>query len=136
LITQKQGVAFVAELKPSIKLQRLVIAIHFIAFASSFANALPLALKLAVAALIALNFKLIFPKLKIENRKLRYTDKLGWELSTGEDYAAVAILKSTVITTEFIFLHLKDKSAICIANDALNVDGYRQLIVKLKMYAD
>ena len=95
-----------------------------------------MALKLTVAALIGLIFKLSFPKLKSENRKLRYTDKLGWELSTGENYSAVTILKSTVITTEIIFIHLKNKPALLIANDALSVDDYRQLIVKLKMNAD
>jgi hypothetical protein len=133
LIAKKHGAPFVAELKSSRKLQRLVIVIHLIALGASVVNALPLVVKLAIAILIGLNFKINFPRLKIEQRKIRYTEKLGWEISEGGDFVAVEILKSTVVTTVFIFLQMHDKATILIANDALREDDYRQLIVKLKM---
>jgi hypothetical protein len=89
--------------------------------------------KLTIAALIGLDFKINFPQLKIEQRKIRYSEKLGWEISEGGDFEAVEILKSTVVTTAFIFLQMHNKPTILIANDALREDDYRQLIVKLKM---
>jgi hypothetical protein len=135
LTQKKHCTPFIAELKPSIKLQRLVIASHLIALAAGIANALPFTLKLCIATLIGLHFKMRFPSLKTERRNIRYTEKLGWEISEQGDFEAAVILKSTVISTFFIFLHIQNKPSILIANDALNEDDYRQLIVKLKMTA-
>ena len=132
MIAKKHGAPFVAELKSSRKLQRLVIVIHLIALGASAVNALPLVVKLAIAILISVNFKINFPRLKIEQRKIRYTEKLGWEISEGGDFEAVEILKSTVVTTFFIFLQMQGKPTILIANYALSEDDYSRLIVKLK----
>jgi fucose permease len=133
LIAKKHGAPFVAELKPSKNLQRLIIVIHVIALSAGIVNSLPMVVKLTLAALIGLNFKINFPQSKIEQRKIRYTENLGWEISDGGDFVAVAILKSTVVTTVFIFLQMHNKPTILIANDALREDDYRQLIVKLRM---
>ncbi len=133
MIAKKHGAPFVVELKPSKKLQRLIIVIHLITLVASVVNSLPIAVKLAIAAVIGLNFKINCPRLKIEQRKIRYTEKLGWEISDGDDFEAVEILKSTVVTTVFIFLQMHNRPTILIANDALREDDYRQLIVKLKM---
>jgi toxin CptA len=111
----------------------LLIAIHLIALGASFANALPLILKLGTAALIGLNFKLTIPRLNNGQRKIRHTEKHGWEISDDGDFEAIAVAKSTVATSFFIFLHMQDKPALLIARDALSEDDYRQLIVKLKM---
>jgi hypothetical protein len=133
LIAKKHGAPFVVELKPSKNLQRLIIVIHVIALSAGIVNSLPMVVKLTLAALIGLNFKINFPQSKIEQRKIRYTEKLGWEISEGGDFEVVEILKSTVVTTVFIFLQMHNKPTILIANDALREDDYRQLIVKLKM---
>jgi hypothetical protein len=135
LTPKKHATPFVVELKPSIKLQRIVILIYLIALAASIANALPFSLKLCIASLIGLHCKMCFPNLKTERRKIRHTEKLGWEIAEHEDFEAAVILKSTVVTTFFIFLHIQNKPSILIANDALSEDDYRQLIVKLKMTA-
>lgn len=133
MITKKHGAPFVAELRPSKNLQRLVIVIHVIALGASIANASPFMLKLGIVALIGLNFKINFPRLNNEQRKIRYTEKLGWEISEGGDFEVAAVLRSTVVTTAFIFLQMQNKSTILIASDALSEDDFRQLIVKLKM---
>jgi hypothetical protein len=133
LIAKKISTTFVAELQPSKNLQRLIIVIHLLALGASVGNALPIAVKLAIAVLIGLNFKITFPQLKIEQRKIRYTEKLGWEISDGDDFEAVEILKSTVVTTVFIFLQMHNKPTMFIANDALSEDDYRLFIVKLRM---
>jgi hypothetical protein len=133
LIAKKQGAPFVAELKPSKNLQRLVIVIHSIACVATVSNALPLVAKLAIVVLVGVNFRVNFPRLKNEQRKIRHTEKLGWEISDGGDFKAATILRSTVVTTFLIFLHIKDNPPILVANDALSMDDYKQLLVKLKM---
>ena len=135
MIAKKQSAPLLIELKPSKKLQKLVAIIHFIAIGASIANALPIAVKVGLVALIGLNYKFNFPKFNNEQRKIKYSEKAGWEISNSGDFEAVEILKSTVITTFIIFLQAKNQPALLIANDALNEDGYRQLIVLLKMTA-
>jgi hypothetical protein len=133
LYQKKHGTTFLIELKPSKIVHRLLIAIHLIALGASFANALPLILKLVTAAFIGLNYKLTVRRLNNGQRKIRHTDKQGWGISDGGDFEAIAVAKSTVVTSFFIFLHMQDKPALLIACDALSEDDYRQLIVKLKM---
>jgi hypothetical protein len=136
LVANKFSSPFIAELKPSKKVQHLLIAIHAIALGACFANALPLPFKLITALLIAFNFKITFPAFKTENRKISYSEKLGWQITKDIDFESVEILKSTVITTFFIFLHLRNQPALIIANDALDEDAYRELIVRLKITAN
>ena len=133
LIAKKLGAPFAAELKPSKKLQRFFIFTHLIAIGASLANALPMSMKLALLALISINYAKFYQRLNKEQRKIRFTEKQGWQLSEHGEFESVTVLKSTVITTTFIFLHLKNKPAFIIANDALPEDEYRRLIVKLKL---
>ncbi|MBM4207419.1 MAG: hypothetical protein FJ190_05165 [Gammaproteobacteria bacterium] len=135
MTSNKESSPFFAEIKPSKKLQRLVMLFYALALAAGFANALPLAVKLAVAAAIVLSFKFSYPKFQQDQRKLKYSEKRGWELSDGGDYIQVEVLPSTVLTTVFIFLHLRHQPAMVIANDSLSESEYRQLLVKLKMTA-
>jgi hypothetical protein len=71
---------------------------------------------------------------------------LGWEVLEGCDFASIEILKSTVISTQILFLHFKHSSQIqswksghkktlLVLNDALAAEDYRCLIVKLKTTA-
>jgi hypothetical protein len=133
LYQKKHDATFLIELKPSKIVHRLLIAIHLIALGASFANALPLILKLVTAAFIGLNFKLAVRRLNNRQRKIRHTDKRGWEVSDGGDFEAIVVAKSTVVTRFFIFLHMQNKPSPLIARDALSEDDYKQLIVKLKM---
>ncbi|MEQ1557652.1 MAG: protein YgfX [Methyloglobulus sp.] len=135
MYTKKYSLPFVAELKPSKKLRQLCILIHALALAASFANAFPLYLKLLLSMLITLNFTIQYKRLKIENHSIKYTEARGWAMSEGQEFTAVEILKSTVVTTLFIFLHMQNKPPLLIANDSLAEHEYRQLIVKLKMTA-
>lgn len=133
LIAKKLNSSFVAELKPSKNLQHLVQVIHGIALVACFANALPLKWQIAVALLICLNFKITYPKFTTEKRKIRCTEKSSWEIGFGDDFETIEILSSTVMTTAYIFLHIKNKAPVVIASDALSKTKYRQLIVKLKI---
>lgn len=129
----KKGAPFGAKLKPSKKMQQLIIVMHLIALFATIASALPLAVKLFMALLIGLNFKAIFPIVKTDHRIIRYSEHLGWEIFEGDTYKSITVLKSTVTTPFLSFLHIQGKPAIVIACDALSEDDYRQLLVKLKM---
>jgi hypothetical protein len=112
------------------------MAIHMLALLATFANALPLTVKLAVAGLIAVDGWHNYRRLNNEQRRISYSDKQGWQLSEHGTIENIQIAHTTVTTTFMIFLHIQDKPAILIANDALSEDAYRQFIVKLKMTAN
>ncbi len=131
--TKKQGKPFFAELKPSKKLLRLAIIIHLLALTASFANALPLILKLVTATFVAVNFMTIYKTLKSETRKIKWSDKGQWEIARGNEFDTADILASSVLTTFCIVLHIRNQPPFLIASDALDESRYRQLAVKLKM---
>ncbi|UOA10793.1 hypothetical protein KKZ03_11105 [Methylobacter sp. S3L5C] len=119
---------------------------HLLALVASIANALGFTIKISLCALIGLHYWLTVRRLRSENHTIKYTEALAWELSKGEGFAAIEILKSTVITTQTLFLHFKyrsqppsimlaDKKMLLILSDALAEEDYRYLIVKLKTTA-
>jgi len=126
------------ELKPSRKLKRLLAVMHLLVLGSSFANALPIAVKLTLLTGICLHFEFTVRRCKNEQYKIKQSETSGWEISNGNDFESVQILDSTVITVFAIFLHFKKnagKQSILIVNDALSEDDYRRLIVRLKTTA-
>lgn len=123
------------ELKPSVRLKQLLVVMHALALASSIANALPIAVKLALLTGICAHLRFIFKRVKNQRYNIKQSETFGWELSVGNDFEQIQILDSTVITTFAIFLHFNrdaKKRSLLIMNDALNEDDYRRLIVRLK----
>jgi Membrane-bound toxin component of toxin-antitoxin system len=135
--------ALLLALKPSRRLKKLVIFVHTVALAASMANALTLGIKLSLFALICINGWLTLRRVNADYYTIKYTEALGWELSEGDGFVSIEILKSTVITTQALFLHFKHRSqeqswksvhkkTLLVLNDALAEEDYRCLIVKLK----
>ncbi len=123
------------ELKPSKRLKQLLVVMHGLALGSSIANALPVAIKLALLAGICLHLWFRFKRLKSKQFSIKQSEAAGWEISNGNDFEAVQILNSTVITVFAIFLHFNNdagKQSVLIVNDALSEADYRYLIVRLK----
>ncbi|MGZ4956916.1 MAG: protein YgfX [Methylobacter sp.] len=132
---KKHEPTLLLELKPSKKLKRLLVVIHLLALGSCIANALPVAVKLALLTGIWLHFEFTVKRLKFEQCKIKHTETSGWEVSDGNGFEQVRILDSTVITIFAIFLHFNnnaDKQSVLIVNDALSEDDYRRFIVRLK----
>ncbi len=132
---KKHELPLLLELKPSKRLKQLLVVTHVLALGSSIANALPLAVKLALLAGICLHLCFVFERLKSEQRIIKQSEAAGWEISDGNDFEPVQILNSTVITVFAIFLHFNSntgKQSVLIANDALSEADYRRLIVRLK----
>ena len=123
------------ELKPSKQLKRLLVVMHVLAMGASFANALPLAVKLVLLSGLIIHLAYMFRHLSDRVCKIKQTEAFGWELADSNDFEAIQILESTVITTFAIFLHFiknTHKCSLLIVNDALTEDEYRRFIVRLK----
>lgn len=121
--------------KPSQRLKQLLVVVHVLAWGSSIANALPIAVKLVLLIGIGIHLGFILKHLNAKQYKIKQTEAFGWELSDGNDFESVQILNSTVITTFAIFLHFTKKAhknSLLILHDALTEDDYRGLIVRLK----
>jgi hypothetical protein len=133
-------------IKPSKRLNWMVIFVHTIALGASMANALVFAIKISLFTLICLHCWLTIRHLNAEHYTLKHTETLGWEVSDGSKFASIEILKSTVFTTAALFLHFKydsqvqswkpgHKKTLLVLNDALAEEDYRCLIVRLKTTA-
>lgn len=133
-------------IKPSKRLKKMVVFAHTLALGASMTNALAFAIKISLCALICIHCWWTVKRLTSERYAIKYTEALGWEVSEGCDFVPVDILKSTVITTQTLFLHFKHssqaqswksghKKTLLVLNDALAVEDYRSLIVKLKTTA-
>lgn len=120
-----------------------VIFVYTLALAASMANALAFPIKGSLFALIGAHCWFTVRRLSSESRSIKHTEVLGWELSEGRGFASIEILKSTVITTRALFLHVKYsaqtqfrrpgyRKTLLVLSDALAEEDYRCLIVKLK----
>ena len=128
---------------PSKLLRRIVVFLYLLALVASIANGLNLFIKMSLFILIVLYFRIGVRRLNDINYRIKYSDALGWALSEGEEFVTIDIIRSTVITTQMLFLHfnyasnhskrLFNKQTLLILNDQLTVEDYRSLIVKLKM---
>ena len=130
-------------LKPSKRLKQFVVFVHTLALGACIANALAIAVKISLFAIICSHLRLTIRRLNAGQYTIKHTDAFGWEISEGHDFVSIEILKSTVITTFVLFLHFKPssrtgfgksdaKKTLLVLKDALTEDDYRYLIVKLK----
>jgi predicted membrane protein len=124
------------ELNHSAYLLRLIAVIHALALVACVVNSLPFLIKGVMFVVIAIHYYFQAKQLNAKQYIIKHTETAGWELSTGGEFVAVAVLPSTVISTVAIFLHLKTESKarqnLVIASDALAENDYRRLIVHLK----
>jgi toxin CptA len=137
---------FLLALKPSKRFKQITVFIHVLALIASMANALAFTIKIGLLVLVGLHLWLAFRRLNTPNYTIKHSEALGWELSKGDGFTSIEVLKSTVITTFALFLHFKyrsqspsmlstPKKTLLILGDALAGDDYRRLIVKLKTTA-
>ncbi len=133
-------------IKPSTRLKKILIFAHGIALLAIMVNTLPLVVKVSLCVLIGIQGWVMTKRVKKFSRTLKYTESLGWQLSEGQDFMLIDILKSTVMTTKVLFLHysyrnhdnsssVTSKKTLLILSDALAEEDYRYLIVKLKITA-
>ncbi|MFZ2406053.1 MAG: protein YgfX [Methylobacter sp.] len=134
-MSRKHEPSLLVALRPSRRLKMLLIGLHGLAWASSIANALPVAVKLALLTGISVHLWFAVKRFKGIQHNIKHTEASGWEISDANDIEPIQILNSTVITVFAIFLHFNKnakKHSVLIVNDALSEEDYRRLIVRLK----
>ncbi|MCX7098938.1 MAG: hypothetical protein NTV43_13630 [Methylococcales bacterium] len=134
-------------IKPSRRLNTLLIIAHLLALGASIANALPLAVKIGLFVGIASHGWWLVRRRDNPAYTIKYSGGLAWQLVEGNDSVLIDIVESTVITRVALFLHFRQTGQTVqswrpvalqtrlILNDALAGDDYRALIVKLKTSA-
>jgi hypothetical protein len=142
-VSKKYQPPLLLTLKPSKRLKQIVVFFHTLALGACIANALAIAIKSSLFAIICIHLWLTVRRINAEQYTIKYTDAFDWEISEGNGFASIEILKSTVITTFVLFLHFKPcsrtgfrksdaKKTVLVLKDTLTEDDYRYLIVKLK----
>ena len=120
----------------SLQIKGLVV-LHAVAIIATIFNGLAVANKLIIFSLILISLFVYIKNTKKEFI-LRFSSLSGWTLAYSEKhFHPITVLRSTVITPYFIFLHFKmqnqQKHAILIFIDALKGDEFRMLEVELKL---
>lgn len=141
-------------LKPSKRLNQLLLFLYGLAAIASVLNTLPILTQFFLLCFLLLQYQRSYQQVAKHSLTLRYSQSLGWQLLENNEFIAIEILKSSVITSVALFLHFKkcdlhthpfkklfavwqnpDKSVV-IVYDALNAEDYRRLIVWLKITAN
>ena len=123
-------------------LKQYFVYLHALVLVAVIANDLVLLIKLTLVISVALHGGFFLYRSPIHLVAIKYTEIMGWEISTGIGFISVDVLKSTVITTQALFLHFKfksdvlylnrwRKSAFLVVSDMVSDQDYRHLLVKL-----
>jgi toxin CptA len=123
-------------LNRSKRLTNFIKFIHVLALAACVMNSLPVIVKCVLLLAISSHFYFQLNGLKSQPYTIKHSETLGWELAEANNFVAIQILPSTVISIFAVFLQFqkenKAKHSLVILSDALTEDDYRRLIVKLK----
>lgn len=121
----------ILNLTSSPRLNRLLMLLHLLALIACVANALAMPIKILIFVTVMVHGYWLKQQLLKPQPVIQHSSEQGWQI----DGQPMQINASTVISTLAIFLHYTvagKRQHLLIANDALNTDGYRQLIVRLK----
>ena len=135
---KKYSASFEWPIKSSKLQQRLLVAAHVLATIALLISAMTPVYKALLVLSMGISgwgYWRVYGQGN-ETVTVRYSDAFGWELSVNNEYRAIRILKSTVLTPWVIVLHyqLENKDRHwAIFNDALNKEKYKQLAVQLKI---
>ncbi len=117
------------------RLNWFLIVLHVWALLACVFNDLNVVLQVVLASLVVLHFFYIKP---VKEIVLSHTDA-GWQMVAARELVDIVILPSTVISSFAVFLHFKQDErfkTLLIMNDALSMEDYRLLIVRLKTSLD
>ena len=132
------------ECTASKRLLRVVWFLHIIVLLAIIFNGLAVLVKLILGLLVLVHLKFALRPTQNSHTSIRYSESRGWEFLVDNVSKPVDVLKSTVITTQVVFLHFNDKSlsqgltwqrkrVFLLLNDMLSEQDYRHLVVKVRM---
>ncbi|KAF3981958.1 MAG: hypothetical protein HFP78_04305 [Methylococcales symbiont of Hymedesmia sp. n. MRB-2018] len=110
---------------------------HVLAIIAVFLSAVSLLIQWLICPLLIISF-IFYSRPRDNSKIIRYGTLTGWEMSDrGQGFSSIKILPATVISTFLIVLHFEtdihQKKTILIGKDSLSENGYRQLLVSLKI---
>jgi hypothetical protein len=138
-------------LKPSKRLKYALLFLYALAGLASVLNNLAIISQFFLLGLLGLSAYKTCQDLAIKTVTIKHSEPVGWQVLENNEFVAVEILKSSVITGLVVLLHCKKRDCHChvfhkllanwrccdntivIVNDALNASDYRRLIVRLKI---
>ncbi len=136
-MSKKYATTHTYKINPSSWQNNYLICLHSIAIFSLVLSGLILLYKTAIIILILISL-VFYLKPQREEYYIRYSDAFGWQISfSNNQYQAIQILTSTVITSYLIFFHFRvdkqTKQSTIICKDALIENEYRKLMIELKI---
>jgi len=150
-VSNKHNPPLLLTLKPSARLKYFIGMAYLLALLACLSNSSAIVYKSALCLLLIIDYRLAVKHLEKKRcTTIKYDQVSGWQLAENTDFVSVKVLPSTVITIYALFLHLEiiaddthiptishksrrtTRKALFIMADALSVDDYRNLIVKLK----
>ena len=132
------------EFTASKRLLKLIWILHITVLLAIIFNGLAMWVKLILGLLVLVHLKFALKGLQNPHTTIRYSESRGWEFLVDNVFKSVDVLKSTVITTQVVFLHFNDKlrpqgltwqrkRVFLLLSDMLSEQDYRRLVVKLRM---
>lgn len=126
------------DVQQSTGLLSFIIVVHGIVIFSCLTLPLTVVLRvlLVVVPISSLLFYLHRYRSGFYRVSLKYSKECAWELLEGDHYSSMRILKSSVLTSFIIILHMlidNKRRSVLVCCDAVSRDDYRQLLVALKI---
>ncbi|NOQ16030.1 MAG: hypothetical protein GQ581_03140 [Methyloprofundus sp.] len=128
------------EIQQSQYLFIFIASVHVLAILSSIVIDALLLVQLLLIVLVCYSFYFHVQRYKqgYYLGTIKYTKEFAWQLATSQQFSAMQILNSSVITSSIIVLHVVSESQhknMLICCDAVPNEVYRQLRVALKINA-
>lgn len=128
------------DIKPSRILNGLLIALHALTLVAAVMNTLPVIFKITLIIFIMLHFVWHWKKQVTQavTTQFTYSETTGWGRIVNDEFLAIRILPSTILTPWLIVIHYYElpatalKTQICF-KDALTANAFRLLTIQLKI---
>ncbi|MCK5870896.1 MAG: hypothetical protein KAG45_09765 [Methyloprofundus sp.] len=126
------------DIKQSQYILGFIIVVHVLAIFTSFMLPLSYVLKALLILVPVSSFYFYIQRYRHHYYafSLKYSAESSWELIEGDDYLAMHILKSSVLTSFIIILHVEidnKRRSLLVCQDAVSAEEYRRLFVALKI---
>ena len=126
------------------RLRQYLWLLHALVLVALLLNGLPQIIKVILSLLVLVHLWFALRSAHKTQATIRYTESLGWEFLVDNVFKPIDVLKSTVITTQVLFLHFNynlepkgliwpRKNVFVVVSDMLSEQDYRHLVVKLRM---
>lgn len=123
--------------RQSATLIKFLDCLHAISYLSCWMNDLDFSYQFMFSIMVIISWFYQNNRVKPENFQLRYSNKLGWQISTnGEFYEPIKIKTNTYVSSYLTILNFTNRDRTfthTVFKDAISKNEYRQFVVQLKI---